>query len=65
MKLLLRLDLKADGVPWTNKHLLDLERKGKFPRRVYLGERTPAWRADEYAAWKAARIAERDSKQAA
>lgn len=43
MKFLLRPDLKARGIKFSNKHLLHLEAKGLFPKRVYLGELTPAW----------------------
>lgn len=60
MKFLLRPDLKNRGIKFCNKHLLDLERQGKFPRRTYIGEKTPAWTEPEVDAWQAARLAERD-----
>lgn len=47
MKLLTREDLKARGIPFTNKHLIELERTDRFPRRVRLGANTVAWIADE------------------
>jgi len=60
MKFLLRSDLKARGIKFTNKHLLTLEERGKFPRRAYLGERTPAWPENEIDDYQEARLAERD-----
>jgi hypothetical protein len=63
MKFLLRSDLRARGIRWCNKHQLHLEKQGKFPRRVYLGERTPAWPEAEVEAYSAARLAERDGRQ--
>jgi predicted DNA-binding transcriptional regulator AlpA len=47
MKFLLRPDLKARGIKFSNKHLLHLEAQGRFPKRVYLGEQTPAWAEPE------------------
>lgn len=40
-----------------------LERLGKFPKRVRLGERRIAWVANEIDAWIEERIAERDADQ--
>ncbi len=47
MRLLTREDLKARGIRFTNKHLLELERTDRFPRRVRIGANTVAWVADE------------------
>ena len=61
MKFLLRDDLRDRGIRWTNKHLLSMERAGKFPRRTYLGERTPAWLEAEIEKFQAERLAKRDA----
>jgi predicted DNA-binding transcriptional regulator AlpA len=61
MKFLLRSDLRDRGIKFTNKHLLHMERTGKFPKRTYLGPRTPAWTEPEIDAHQAALLAERDA----
>ena len=60
MRFLLRSDLKARGIPFTNKHLLKLEADGKFPKRVKLGEQTNAWVEEEIDAYQAALVAARN-----
>ncbi len=47
-------------VPYTRQHIGRLERAGKFPRRVQLGENRVAWLESEIEAWIAERAAERD-----
>jgi len=37
-----------------------MEKEGRFPKRVVLGERRIAWVADEVDDWIAQRVAERD-----
>jgi predicted DNA-binding transcriptional regulator AlpA len=65
-KLILRADLKAKkNIHWSNKHLLELERRGLFPKRIYLGPQTPAWAEDEIDALVEAKFAERDAHKAA
>lgn len=59
-----RKALKAKGVPFSNPHLLELEAAGRFPRRLYLGEKGKgrvAWVESEVDAWLLDRIAERDA----
>ncbi len=63
-RLLLRDDLKARGVPYSNMHLHRLEADGKFPRRVRVGMRA-AWVEAEIEEWLKARIAARDAGKAA
>jgi len=64
MRIITRDELKARGFAYSNKHLLDLERKGKFPRRVRLGGgRNVGWVAEEIEAYTKALIAKRDAKQ--
>jgi prophage regulatory protein len=42
-------------VPYTPQHIGRLEKKGKFPKRVYVGERRVGWWLHEILAWLAAR----------
>lgn len=58
-KLLTREDLAVRGIPFSNKHLLFLEREGRFPKRVRLGHSTVFWVADEIDAYVAGRLAAR------
>jgi predicted DNA-binding transcriptional regulator AlpA len=65
-KLVLRADLKAKkNIPFTNKHLLELEKRGIFPKRTYLGPQTPAWDEAEVDAYIEERFADRDAPKAA
>lgn len=36
-------DIEERGHKFSKKHRLALEKAGKFPKRVYLGPKTPAW----------------------
>ncbi len=61
----LRLITKAELrriVPYTSQHILRLEKRGLFPRRVQVGTNRVAWLVSECEQWGAARIAERDGK---
>lgn len=42
-------------VPYTPQHILRLEKSGKFPRRVQLGENRIGWRLMDIEAWLLAR----------
>ena len=46
-------------VPYTNQHLKRLEKAGKFPQRVWLGENRIVWIDSEYEDWIATLSAER------
>ena len=46
-------------VPYTNQHLKRLEKAGKFPQRVGLGEKRIAWIESEYEDWIATLAAKR------
>jgi predicted DNA-binding transcriptional regulator AlpA len=59
MKFITREDLKARGIHWSNKHLLQMEKAGRFPQRMYLSEKTVAWIADEIDAFQAAKASGR------
>ena len=52
IRFLERSDLKERGVRFCNKHLLTLERKGDFPKRVRIGENRVAWVEHEIDHWQ-------------
>jgi prophage regulatory protein len=58
-RLVTRRQLQA-MIPFTPQHILRLEKKGRFPRRIRLGANRVAWLLSEIEAWVAARMAERD-----
>jgi prophage regulatory protein len=43
MTLIRQGDLRKKGISWTRAHIANLERDGKFPKRVKLGAGTVAW----------------------
>lgn len=45
-------------VPFTPQHILRMEKQGRFPRRIRLGERRVGWRLTDIEAWLDARAAE-------
>jgi prophage regulatory protein len=47
-------------VPYSPQHILRLEKRGQFPRRVRVGANRVAWLASEVEAWIAVRIDSRD-----
>ena len=60
MPIFLKLaDLRAAGLGYSPEHLRDLEAAGKFPRRVQLTKRKPAWLKEDVDAFIAERIAAR------
>lgn len=60
MRFLLKAEVIA-RVGYTDQHLLRLEKKGRFPRRVQIGPGRVGWPDVEIDAWQAALIAARDS----
>lgn len=48
-------------VPYTPQHILRLEKRGLFPRRLQLGANRVAWLLGEVEQWITMRIAERDA----
>jgi hypothetical protein len=46
-RILVYKDLKAKGIPWSPQYLRKLEERGLWPKRRYLGPRTPFWTEDE------------------
>jgi len=66
MALILYPDLKKQkGIPYTYHHLVRLERCGKFPARVRLGERRVGWLEAEIDAYIEHRAAARREPEAA
>ena len=48
-----------DMVPYTPQHILRLEKDGRFPKRVRIGENRVAWLLAEVEHWIAVRVAQR------
>lgn len=48
-------------VPYTPQHILRLEKRGLFPRRVQVGPNRVAWLLSEVEEWVATRVFERDT----
>ena len=46
-------------IPFTAQHILRLEKKGGFPRRVRLGQNRVAWLLTDIEAWISERMAAR------
>jgi prophage regulatory protein len=53
-------DLKGAGVPFTRKHITQLEKAGKFPLHFKIGVRATGWVADEVDSWVEQRVRQRD-----
>lgn len=58
-RLITRAELRSI-VPYTPQHILRLEKRGLFPRRVQVGANRVAWLLSEIEEWIAARAAERE-----
>lgn len=50
LRILTRKELRA-LVPYTPQHVLRLEKAGKFPRRMQLGENRVGWRLIDIEDW--------------
>lgn len=59
--LLRRADLRRMGIEYSNVHLLRLEARNRFPRRVRLSPAKIAWIEREVLDWLANRAAERSN----
>ena len=44
-------------VPYTPQHILKLEKLGRFPKRIRVGERRVGWLLSDVEAWISSRIA--------
>jgi len=51
------------GIPYTPQHIARLEKAGRFPKRIQLGQNRVAWVLSEVDAWIAKRISERDTSK--
>lgn len=60
IRLITRAELRSI-VPYTPQHILRLEKRGLFPRRVQVGANRVAWLLSEVEEWVAARVEERKS----
>ena len=66
MRILSFEDLRSEkGIPYSKVDLWRLERDGKFPKRVPLGQSRHGWLDSEIDGWITARMAERDGMEAA
>lgn len=52
---LMTLKQVLEVVPYTAQHIYRLERAGRFPRRLKIGENRVAWRLTDIEAWMASR----------
>lgn len=57
----LRKPAVIDLVGYSGMHIDRLEKAGKFPKRIRLGENAVGWLADEIEAWIQERVDARDS----
>lgn len=48
---LIRRKTLLERIPFTDRHILNLEKKGEFPKRRVLGPRCVAWDESEVNAW--------------
>jgi prophage regulatory protein len=64
VKLLSYDDLRAKGIPFSRVHLWRLEKEGRFPKRVSLGESKRVWVECEIDQWIEQRMASRKSEAA-
>lgn len=53
--ILIRRETLLQRVPYSDRHILNLEKAGKFPKRRVLGPRAVAWDEAEVNAWIASR----------
>lgn len=44
------------GIPYSHQHIARLEKAGKFPRRIQLGQCRVAWYSAHVEAWIASRV---------
>lgn len=49
-------------IPYTPQHILRLEKRGKFPKRIRVGENRVAWLQSEIERWIAERVERRDDQ---
>jgi len=49
------------GIPYAPQHIARLEKAGRFPKRIPLGQNRVAWLLSEVDEWISARIAKRET----
>jgi len=49
------------GIPYSFQHIARLEKAGRFPKRIVLGQNRVAWLLSEIEEWLNERIAKRDA----
>jgi len=49
------------GIPYCPAHIARLEKAGRFPKRIVLGQNRVAWLQSEVEEWLNERIAKRDA----
>ena len=54
---------RRELVPYSDMHVWRLERDGKFPKRIRLGENRVGWSLCELQAWIDGKKAERDAER--
>lgn len=59
---LVTMSVLLEIVPFSRQHILRLEKRGRFPRRIRLGDNRVAWLRSEIEQWIDARVAERDER---
>jgi prophage regulatory protein len=52
------------GIPYSHQHIARLEKVGKFPKRIQLGQCRVAWLMSEVEEWVDKKLAERDANVA-
>jgi prophage regulatory protein len=55
----------AKGIHYCRMHIDRLEKAGKFPKRVQIGQNSVAWLEHEVDAWIKARVDAREQGEAA
>ena len=53
---------RRERVPYSDMHILRLEKEGKFPKRIQLGPNRVGWLDSEIDQWIEERVAERDAE---
>lgn len=61
MRILSNAELKARGIKYCNPHRIELERTGRFPKRIRLSERRYGYLEDEVDNWLKQRAALREA----
>lgn len=55
MRIITKKELRT-MIPYTPQHVLRLEKAGRFPRRIRIGDRRVGWLLSDIEAWLRSRI---------